>query len=162
MSNDIPDLIKIVLKQKLPELISLLEKDTEVNAKDKSGRTALHHAVINKNFEICKVFIAYKADVNAQDQALFTPLHFAVQEYDALDITELLVQNGATIDAQNIYGNTPLWIAVFESRGHGEMIKLLLQAGADINKENNSGVSPLKLAQTIANFDVKKIFKDRS
>ena len=161
MPKDIPDLIQAVLGGNLPEVISVLENDVEVNAKDKFGRTALHHAVIDKNFEICKILVAHKADVSVPDHAFFTPLHFAAQEY-ALEITELLIQNNAIIDAKNEHGNTPLWIAVFNSRGRGEIIQLLLQAGADPHKENNSGVSPLKLAQTIANFDIKRFFEERS
>jgi len=159
MQKDTPDLIKAVWENNLPEVTSLLEKGGEANVRDKSGTTSLHNAVINKNLEICNMLVHYGADVNAADQALLTPLHFAAQEY-ALDIAAFLIQNGAVLDAQNKFGNTPLWVAVFQSKGRGEMIQLLLRSGADPYKENNSGISPLKLAQTIANFDIKRFFEE--
>jgi len=49
---------------------------------------------------------------------------------------------------------------VFSSRGVGEVIKLLRAHGADPNAQNARGMSPLKLARTIANFDVRQFFKD--
>ena len=73
-----------------------------------------------------------------------------------LDVAKLLISGGALVDSADGHGNTPLFKAVFESRGRGEMIQLLLRQGADRNRVNKHGVSPRTLAATIANFDVKK------
>lgn len=153
-----PELIRRAWENNLYEMNLLFQKGTDVSVRDVSGSTALHFAVISKNLKMCQTLIDHKADVNAADQLLFTPLHFAAQEY-VVDIARLLIEKGAVIDAQNKYGNTPLTIAVLESRGRGEMIQLLLGAGADPHQKNNSGVSPLQIAESIANFDVKKFFK---
>ena len=56
----------------------------------------------------------------------------------------------------DVYGNTALWRAAFESRGQGAMLKLLLAHGANPDQPNHSGMSPRQLAETIANFDVKR------
>jgi ankyrin repeat protein len=48
-----------------------------------------------------------------------------------IDAAQLLIDGGADVSAQDIPGNTPLWRAVFDSRGRGQMIQQLLSAGAD-------------------------------
>jgi hypothetical protein len=77
-----------------------------------------------------------------------TPLHFAAREYQ-LGTAQRLIEGGANPNAQDNHGNTPLWRAVFESRGRGEMIKLLLSTGADKAVKNKHGSSPKDLANTI-------------
>ena len=75
-------------------------------------------------------------------------------------ITRILIAAGAPVDLRDSNGNTPLWRAVFSSRGDGAVIKLLRDAGADPYAENASGVTPRALARTIANFDVTQFFSD--
>lgn len=77
-----------------------------------------------------------------------------------MTVAELLLQRGAQVDPGNVFGNTPLWIAVFNSRGRGEMITLLRRNGADPLRPNDSGQTPVDLARLIANYDVAKFFDD--
>lgn len=105
----------------------------------------------NENYKIVELLLNKGANVNLHDKrAAWTALHFAAQAC-RLDLVELLVKFEADIEAQDIYGNTPLWRAVFSSTGNGDVIELLLRAGANRHKKNNSGVSPYDLAHTIAN-----------
>jgi uncharacterized protein len=62
------------------------------------------------------------------------------------------------VDSEDIHGNTPLWRAVFNSRGRGDLIELLLSSGADRGHRNKRGKTPLDLANTIANYDVAQFF----
>lgn len=64
---------------------------------------------------------------------------------------ELLLAAGAPVDAVNAHGNTPLWTAVFNSRGSGDIIHLLRQHGANPWLQNRAGKTPVDLARTIAN-----------
>jgi ankyrin repeat protein len=75
-------------------------------------------------------------------------------------VVKLLLKAGAAVDPRDSYGNTPLWRAVFQSEGDGEVIQLLRKAGADPYIENKHGNSPLKLARTIDNYDVRQFFSD--
>ncbi|MGY5052060.1 hypothetical protein ACWDE0_41840 [Streptomyces sp. 900105755] len=61
---------------------------------------------------------------------------------------------GAGVDVVDRHGNTPLWRAVFCSRGEDGTIRLLLEAGADPDRDNVHGLSPRTLAGRIANYDV--------
>jgi ankyrin repeat protein len=74
----------------------------------------------------------------------------------------ILLRAGARVDAQDTRGNTPLWRAVFESRGRGDTIQALLAAGANPDLPNQSGVTPGQLAERIANFDVAQFMRPAS
>jgi len=87
-------------------------------------------------------------DVNKKYQKGFNLLHFAC-EYNNITLAKELLERHINIEEKNIYGNTPLWIAVFNSRGKYEMVDLLLSYNANPNSANNSGNTPLKFAMTI-------------
>ena len=73
---------------------------------------------------------------------------------------KLLIEAGANVDAANAFGNTPLFVAVFNSRGRGGIIELLRAAGADPLHPNSSGQTPVGLARLIGNYDVARFFAD--
>jgi ankyrin repeat protein len=109
--------------------------------------------------EELKVLLASHADPNSPDRDGFTPLHFAAQEYQ-IEAARLLLDAGADVNSINKYGNSPLFVAVFNSNGRGELISLLRSHGADPFLVNRSGQTPLGLARLIANYDVAQYFED--
>jgi ankyrin repeat protein len=151
-------LLQAVMKGDLAAVQDALRDGEDVNGIDRDGRTALFQAIVDGRFAIAKALIQQGANVNARDRSLETPLHFAAREQQ-VELGQLLLDNGAEINATDSNGNTPLSRAVFSSQGRGEMIKLLLSHSADKNLKNNYGVSPQDLANTIANYDVKKFLQ---
>jgi ankyrin repeat protein len=93
------------------------------------------------------------------DRQGFTPLHLAAQEF-ALTAAASLLDAGARVEAGNVFGNTPLWVAVFNSKGRGVMSGLLRSHGADPLHVNASGQTPVGLARLIGNYDVARHFQD--
>jgi ankyrin repeat protein len=77
-----------------------------------------------------------------------------------VEVAAALLEAGAAVDAVNKYGNTPLFVAVFNSQGRGDVIQLLRRHGADPRNVNGSGQTPVGLARLIANYDVKQFFED--
>ena len=73
-----------------------LAAGTDVNAKDKYGRTALHHAA---NKEIAELLIAKGADVNAKRDYGWTPLMDAARKGHK-EIVELLRKHGGKTYAE--------------------------------------------------------------
>jgi ankyrin repeat protein len=126
---------------------------------DPEHRTPLHYAALQNDRSRLDALIRDGADANAKDRLGFTPLHLAAQEW-AVDAAKFLLDHGAQVDSVNIYGNTPLFTAVFNSKGRGEMIDLLRRYGADPANVNASGQTPVGLARLIGNYDVARFFAD--
>ena len=134
-------------------------KRTERPGVDRAGRTPLHYAAVDVDITGARQLLESGMDPSSPDDDGWTPLHFAAQSNSA-EIAELLTNAGASVDPCDSHGNTPLFKAVFNSRGKGDVIRLLRARGANPYATNNHGVSPLKLARTIANFDVRQFFVD--
>jgi ankyrin repeat protein len=130
-----------------------------MNDHDRAGRTSLHYAALKGDDKRVMELIDAGYGVNEADANGFTPLHFAAQSH-ALSVTRVLLEHGANIDALNKYGNSPLLVAMSQSRGRMEEIVLLRDMGADPNLKNFSGVSPIDLARRVANLDFTGIFPE--
>lgn len=124
---------------------------------DPSGRTPLHYAALNDDNSQVVELLTLGESPDVADNNGFVPLHFAAQGY-AVDATRLLLEACATVDAVNRFGNTPLFVAVYDSRGRGEVIRMLLEHGADPDHANSSGQSPRGLAALISNYEVSQPF----
>lgn len=126
---------------------------------DRAGRQPLHYAALENRIAETVERLALGDDPNLGDRQGFTALHFAAQGGSA-EAARVLLDNGAEVDKVNFFGNTPLWVAVANSKGRGEMIALLREHGADPCKANKSGNTPLGFARLIANYDIAKYFAD--
>jgi hypothetical protein len=119
----------------------LLSYNADVNTRDSYGSTPLAHA---GGTEIAKLLIANKADVNARDDLSgATPLHSAAA-MRSKELTQVLLDNNAIINARDKRGCTPLHIAV--QRGSKAVVELLLASKADVNAKDNDGNTPLQYA----------------
>jgi ankyrin repeat protein len=123
---------------------------------DRQGRSELHYCGTASG---AARLLDAGEDPGLQDKDGFTPLHFAAQEGN-VDVAKVLLERGAPVDAVNKFGNTPLFTAVFDSRGEGNLIALLRSAGADPQHVNKFGQTPVGLARLIANYDVRRFFED--
>jgi ankyrin repeat protein len=119
----------------------------------------IHYAAMDVNAKDIEACLAAGDDVNIQDELGFTPLHMAAQ-HQCRAAAQLLLERGADVDRPNISGNTPLFVAVFTSKGNGELITLLRERGADPRHANKTGQTPIGLAQLIRNYDVARFFSD--
>jgi ankyrin repeat protein len=126
---------------------------------DPAGRSPLHYAALNNDAEEVTRLVAEGASPDSSDTHGFTALHLASQEH-ALAAAAALLNLGATVDPINLFGNTPLFVAVFNSRGRPEMIELLRSNGADPLHTNGTGQTPAGLARLIGNYGVSQYFED--
>ena len=92
-------------------IISLLiGNGAEVDAVDKYGMTALHHAAFKGHMEVCKLLISSDADIDCYDKAMLTPLHEAASSGKG-SIIKLLLKSGANVVLTDKNGKTALDIA---------------------------------------------------
>jgi hypothetical protein len=103
-----------------------------------SGETQLHHCAINGLTTSVKRLLSIRnINVNVKDDVSgSTPLHFAA-ENGHIEITRLLLQNGAEVNARSNYGYTPLhWAA---ENGHVDILHLLVENGANLEAQDVVG-----------------------
>jgi ankyrin repeat protein len=78
------------------------------------------------------------------------PLHVAAEQ-GALDVVQLLLNNGARVDIVDVNGCTPVHLAAeLGTPVHQEVVKRLALAGADVNATSSLRKSPLHCAATVA------------
>jgi len=121
----------------LEKVKSFIEEGTDVNAKDKFGRTPLFEAVPAETNNVAEFLIAKGADVNARDNKDQTPLHIVGLSRGKREMVELLISKGADVNAKNNRGVTPLHSACV--RGQKDVAELLIAKGANLNAKITGG-----------------------
>ena len=119
------------------EMKPLLDEEKEINLFEND----IHSDIFLQKVKEMK-------DINKKYQKGLNLLHFAC-EYSNIKLAKELLERNINIEKKNIYGNTPLWTAVFNSKGKYEMVDLLLSYNANPNSINNADNTPLKFATTI-------------
>src|SRR5262245_18037937 len=112
---------------------------------DEYGRTPLHYAALNGDYDTLVRLIDSGSSIDAQDDNGCTALHFAAQERQSSLLEELL-RRGASPNLVDSHGNSPLWVGLINSKGNYSIVKKLLSAGADPDHKNAHGRSPQDMA----------------
>ncbi|MCL5875874.1 MAG: ankyrin repeat domain-containing protein, partial [Candidatus Dependentiae bacterium] len=110
--------------------------------RDQQNRTALMFALYRGNIDEAKKYINAGADVNAQDNNGFTPLHYAMLSPRPVDsLKSILEKNPAINVAERKFGNTPLlMVAQIEHAADRQLaLKMLIGKGADLSIKNKKG-----------------------
>jgi ankyrin repeat protein len=144
------------------EIVSLLVKGgADVNSQDRTGRAPLHIASMEGRLYATRVLLTHQATVDITDAEINTPLHLVAVESPTnfKDIVDLLLRNGANIEAKNKAGATPLHRAAFY--GNTSLAEFLLDKGASINVTESSGWTPLHHAVVSGHSDLVKLFLAR-
>jgi len=138
----------------LARVKELLQEGTAVDTKDEAGWTALFWAACSGQTNVAKFLIDNNADVNAKGRGQ-SPLHQAVQK-NAIELAELLVLNGAIVDAKDGRGNTPL-----HGASHRDVAAVLIAKGADVNAKNRFGTTPLHNAASEGRMGVGELLIEK-
>jgi len=146
-------------------VLALLTGGANVNQTDPDGDTPLTAAALYGCLTVVEALLSHGADVNRAGAKQRSALHQAIMgsynydsypedadcedkyEFDApakLRIVELLLEQGAEIEAVDEDGDTPLICAIYMDRF--DIFHLLLKQGADINRLDGRGRTPLMIA----------------
>jgi uncharacterized protein len=108
---------------------SLIDAGAEVNVYSRNAFNvqALHSAAASRHHEVCRILVAAGADVNARQQAGYTPLHEAAQHGD-IELVELFLSAGADPSARMDDGRTPAETA--DAAGHPDLASRIREVAA--------------------------------
>uniref|UniRef100_A0A0G4I0Q7 Uncharacterized protein n=1 Tax=Chromera velia CCMP2878 TaxID=1169474 RepID=A0A0G4I0Q7_9ALVE len=139
-------LMKAVAEGNVRAVIRLVRWGAGLEAKSRSGRTALHVACLGRQSVSGSFLLASGANVNAEDDQGSRPLHMAAF-CGFIDLFAPLISHGAELNAKNSTGNAPLHLAVGQRQR--EAVERLLGLGAHVNeREQMHGYSPLHCTVT--------------
>ena len=136
---------KAVNDDDLPLIWRLIDNGVDVNAKDNTGKTALHYAARKTSRVAVTINALLKAtniNMDAKNDEGHTPLHVAVKA-DHTEAVKALLAGGAGVEVTDSSGFTALHLAALHGRAGA--VPLLLKSGADVNGKAQ-GWTPLHRA----------------
>ena len=147
-------LFEAIKNGQVDKMRRLIKRGAELNSQNKMGKSPLRWAIDKNQIEIVRVLLTeYNLNSKMINNALFDAVHLG-----DIDIAKLLIENGADINTQKKFGNTPLHKAK-DSFGCGyiKMSEFLIKNGADVNMQNHLGDTPLHRAVESARVDLVKL-----
>ncbi|XP_049691669.2 E3 ubiquitin-protein ligase MIB1 isoform X1 [Helicoverpa armigera] len=133
---------------------ALVEAGADVDAEDRDGDRAAHHAAFGDEPAALRALAGAGADLSARNRRRQTPLHIAVNK-GHLGVVRTLLQLAVHPSLQDSEGDTPLHDAISKKRD--DMLTLLLEHGADMTLTNNNGFNALHHAALRGNPSAMKI-----
>lgn len=135
--------LSLALRRESPGAFALLlaHPDTDVNALNSVGESPLMLAAIAGDLEASQKLLARGARVNGPG---WTPLHYAASGPNTR-LVELLLSQGADLEAAAPNGSTPLMLAA--QAGPEATIDLLLRRGADPKRRNQRELQAVDFAR---------------
>ena len=126
---------------------------------------SIQHAVATGDIEAVKRHLNAGTDVNEKEknatinwrkgtsEIVFTPLHYAASG-NHKEVVELLIAEGADVNAKTDAGFTPLCDAA--QFGHKEIVELLIAKGADVNAKRGA---PLNAAIITKHTEIAELLR---
>ena len=137
----------------------LLDKGADVNAKDRSGKTAMILAAKNGHADIVRLLLDKGADVNAKADDDTTALMQAAEKGN-VDVVRALLEKGADVNVRRLDGSTALMYAA--KNDNVDAVRVLLDNGADVNATINSEGTTALIQSAINGYaDVVRALLDK-
>ena len=146
-------------KEHLTVVKLLVQRNRNLNKSiNKARQKALHMSVRFKDIEIVKELLKSGARINVKDMHKITPLINACQ-LGFCKIAKLLIENDASLNLQDVDGNTALHWAVINNKT--DIVQMLLDDKRCIlNIKNRKGMTPIALAFQGNHLDIAKMISD--
>ncbi|XP_024880819.1 uncharacterized protein LOC112460398 isoform X1 [Temnothorax curvispinosus] len=143
--NDDYTILHIASEESNLEMIKyLVDKGSDVNAKNASGSKPIHIAAREGYKDTVEFFLSKGLSINDRGEFNQTLLHFAAMK-GHLEVAKYLISQGADVNAKDANnGLTPMHVAA--NFGYVDFIEVLLKNGAVYNAVDNSFTRPLEMS----------------
>ena len=137
----------------LDAVLMLTEHGANINTKDKSGDTPLHLASRRfQNRAVVAALLNRGASVFIRNVSQQTALHSAVTTVGDCDIMTLLIENRIEVDAQDLWGETALYLA--SQNGLDNAVRLLIAKRASVDTPTVRKLTALHIASERGQLEV--------
>ena len=119
----------------------LIELGADINAVSRSEISWVNYACIYRQTDTVKLLVKQGADIHRPDKCGYTCL---MNSFYCLELCQFLIDSGAVVNAQDIFGDTALHHAIMKDRL--EIVQLLLDNGSDQNIKNKVGDDAFRCA----------------
>lgn len=141
------------------DLQFIVELGGNWNLKTRCGKTVVHFAVKNGMYRTIRYFAGLGANLNEKDKSGSTPFHMiCYNKQNFRQVLNVLLENGADINAENNEGENVLFVAAKEGRAKNEL-ELLFRSGARWNERAKIERSILDVLEPTKNYDALKNLK---
>jgi ankyrin repeat protein len=122
------------------------------------GEGPLHWSLRSKDVTCLQLLLLAKADVDLRSEFGCTALSNAAAEGIEMAFVDVLLKNGADIEAEDDVGRRPLHLAA--TMDNSLVLIRLLEEGADINAKSFAGYTALDWALTYRRHNILRILLD--
>ncbi|XP_006635081.2 CARD- and ANK-domain containing inflammasome adapter protein [Lepisosteus oculatus] len=136
-------LFKAVQKNLQGVIAALIDRGTDINARNGMQYTPLLLAAELGNLEAVKILVAKKASLDEKLPNHNSALHLAAQSGN-LPVLKLLLEKGMDVNMPGPVDQTPLHLAALHNKP--DVVEVLIRHGAQVNAVTKEVLTPLHIA----------------